>query len=260
MRLIVLVLLISYGTSYYLKHPNSMKKTIDYSKSGNNWPGVCKSGVKQSPISLDKFDKIEKDILKLQYGKTTGTLEWNGSFYKMDFKDENSKAIFEDMKKKPSVKIEYILKRLIFRTPPEHTVEGKANHLEMQFVHETKDKSQANNILIISVFGKITKNAKLVEDWFKNIEEDFKSKSSVEGIDKALLGLKDYLHYEGSQTIPNCVENVNWIIFKKPMLIDEHKINFFKRNFCDSDFPTGNARHIQSSNGRDIIQYTLSEK
>lgn len=260
MRFIVLALLISYGICALLKHPNSMKKTIDYTKGGSNWPGVCKSGARQSPIAMDKYNKIDKDILKLQYGKSSGNLEWNGSFYKIDIADGSSKVTFTDPKANPEKTSEYVLKRVIFRTPTEHMVEGKTESLEMQLVHECADKKEPNNILIISVFGRVTSNSKMIDDWWKNLDMNPKEKSSLEGIDKTLYVLKDYLFYDGSQTIPNCVENVHWIVFKKPLLMDRHLLNSFKRHFCDIEFPQGNARHIQNNSGREIIQFSLSEK
>jgi len=236
-----------------------MKKTIDYTKNGQNWPGVCKSGARQSPIAIDKYNKIESDIIDVKYGKSTGKMEWNGSFFKIDIADTNSKVTFTDNKKKPPAKIEYDLKRVIFRTPPEHIVEGKVHDVECQFIHETQDKSQPNNLLIISVFGKVTRNSKMYDDWWKNIELDPKTKSTVEGIDKAMMILKEYIFYEGSQTVPNCVENVNWIIFKKPLLMDRHFLNSLEKNFCEIEFPLGNARHIQNNVGRELTQYTLKE-
>ncbi len=259
MRFILFILLLSYGMSILLKHPNSMKKTIDYTKSGSNWPGICKSGSRQSPISIDKFNKIDKNVLKLKYGKPGGNLNWNGSFFKIDVADDSSKAIFTDMKKKPPKDIEYVLKRAIFRTPPEHIIEGKVEDIEMQLVHESPDKKEPNNLLIISVFGKVTSNSKMFDDWWKNIEIDPKTKSTLEGIDKTMNNLKDYLFYEGSQTVPNCVENANWIVFRKAMLMDKHLLNSFKRNFCELEFPQGNARHIQNSANREVVQYNMKE-
>jgi len=264
MKLVLIILLVSsfdiFGMGMQIRHPNSMKKTIDYTKSGQNWPGICKSGARQSPIAIDKYNKIENDILNFQYGKSEGNLEWNGSFYKMDIKDGKSKVTFTDTKPKPSKEIEYMLKRVIFRTPPEHIVEGNVEDTEIQFVHESEDKTIPNNLLIISIFGKVTNSPKLFDDWWKTLDFDKKVKSQVEGIDKVMITLKDYIFYEGSQTIPNCVENVNWIIFKKPLLMDRHFLNTLQRNFCDNEFPLGNARHIQNNVGREITQYSIKEK
>ena len=238
MKLILIILLISYTMSVLIRHqhPNSMKKTIDYTKSGANWPGVCKSGARQSPIAIDKFNKIETDILNVQYGKSEGKMNWNGSFFKIDVDDANSKITFTDNKKKPAADIVYVLKRVIFRTPPEHIVEGKMHDLEIQLIHESENKKETNNLLIVSILGKVTNEKKMYDDWWKNIEFDSKVKSSLEGINNAMFILKEYVFYEGSQTVPNCVENVNWIVFKKPLLMDRHILNSFKKPFCDIEF------------------------
>ncbi len=158
MRLIVVTILISFSFSILIRHPNSMKKTIDYTKSGTNWLGTCKSGAKQSPISIDKYNKIDKNIIHLKYGHSLGHLKWNGSFFEIKIKDKNSKVKFTNNKKKPAKQILYILKKVLFKTPQEHFIEGKHNELEMQFIHETSDKNEHHNVLIISVFGKVTSN------------------------------------------------------------------------------------------------------
>jgi len=253
-------ILITFSLCVVIKHPNSMKKTIDYSRSGDNWVGVCKSGVRQSPISIDRSNRVEKDILKLKYGNSKGNLVWNGSFYKIDLKDTNSKVIFTDIHARPPKEHEYILKRIIFRTPPEHIVQGKVEDMEMQFFHESTDKKLTNNLLAISIPAKITKSKKMVDDWFKNLDTDPKAFTNIEGIDKVMISLKDYFHYAGSQTVPNCVENVNWIVFKKPMLMEQRLFNTLQKNFCKREFPKGNARHIQNNVGREIIEYSLKEE
>ena len=266
MRFLYLLFLITYSTSIFLsnkhkhQHPNSMKHTIDYTKSGMNWPGVCRSGVKQSPIAIDKSDRIDKDILDINYGKSGGNFEWNGSFFKIDIKDNMSKVKFLDTIHTPHNQIEYVLKRVIFRTPPEHIIEGRLHDVEIQLIHETSDKKQINNLLIISIFGQITNNKKLIDDWWNGIVFDSKARSSLEGTEKILDMLKDYFHYEGSQTVPNCVENVHWIIFKKPILMDPRVINSLQRNFCEMEFPHGNARHVQNDNERQVTEYNLKDK
>jgi len=247
----------SFLFCHKLTHPNSMKQTIDYTKSGSNWPGVCQSGTLQSPISIDMYDKLESDILDFNYGKSQGKLKWNGSFYKIDFEDNDSKAIFTYNKVKPARTIEYVLKRLIFRTPPEHIVEGEPNDLELQFVHDSTNKKESNNLLIISVFAKVTDHLKTANNWWNRINLDGDYNSSVEGVVGILTTLRDYIYYEGSQTIPNCVENVNWIVFKKSIYIGRHHFNTLKSNICKSEFPKGNARKLQNRNGRELVQYSL---
>ena len=259
MRCTIIFLLFSFQVSILLNNANSLCGKIDYRKNGDDWPGICKSGMGQSPISIAKYQKANKSVLKLHYKKPSGVIKWNGSSYVLNNDEKESKVTFKDIKPKPPVNIDYTLKSVVFRTPAEHVVEGKHYDVEMQFIHESSDNKLKRNNLIISVFGKKSRNKKKIEDWWSNIQLNGKSKSDIEGIDKLVIRLKDYFFYEGSQTVPNCVENVNWIVTSKPLHVDERFINSLQRKFCVKDFPKGNARNIKTDNERQIYHYSLGE-
>ena len=255
MRFLIILALISVGISSVLKHPNSMKTTIDYTKNGGNWIGMCKSGTLQSPISIDKYNKVEKNIVNYKYGKTAGKMEWNGSYYRLEFADSTNVVNLTDP---TDNKVRaYNLKRVIFRTPAEHKIDGVFHDLEIQFIHEGVEK-ETFNMLNISVFSTEIKNEKLVDEWWKNIDVTGVKESDLSGIEK--LYTKDYYYYNGSQTVPNCVENVRWVIFKEPIKMHTKTMNSLRKLMCSKDFPFGNSREVQKADKREITLYNLNNK
>jgi carbonic anhydrase len=229
-----------------------MLKTIDYSKSGANWLGQCKSGGKQSPINIEKVLKIDKHIRDLQYSKKEiGKVEFNGSYYRINVNKQSCKIIYTNRKNK---KIKYTLKRVVFRTPAEHQIEGDKFDMEIQLVHETEEKVP-NKILIISILALKTKDKKKADNFVESIDFLGKKNVDVSGFQSMISQQGDYFVYNGSQTVPNCVENVLWVVIKRPIKISSHTINSSKRLFCESCMPHGNARVLQKSSNREIFQY-----
>ena len=73
---------------------------------------------------------------------------------------------------------------------------------------------------------------------------------------------KEYYHYSGSLTTPNCQEIVNWFVFKNEVPISkaqkEWLINFFKDiENPESPFGFGNNRKTQNLCGREIYYSSL---
>ncbi len=198
-------MLISLTYSLTMRHPNSLKQNIDFSMQGNNWPGTCKSGSHQSPIDINKFDKVPNNLLTINYQKESGMVEFNGSFYRIDLEGKKSKIAFKNLKTKK--KTEYTLKRIIFKTPAEHEIEGTKHDMEMQLVHQT-DQKVPQNILIVSLFAKSSKSPKNVHDFWKGIDFYGKDKSDLSMLKRLMEESNEYYVYDGSQTVPNCVENV----------------------------------------------------
>lgn len=257
MKFVVVLMLFSLTYSLQFKHPNSLKNTIDYSFQGRNWIGPCKSGVRQSPIAIDKYNKIPKSLIKLQYGEDKGKIEFNGTFYRMDAIKKTNKIIYLDPKSKKS--ITYELKRIIFKTPAEHIVEGSQHKMEIQLVHQSdgKDHENKNPLMIVSIFADITEDDKKAHELFSQLDFYGKETNSISQLKNAMEDTKEYILYEGSQTIPGCVENVVWVIFKNPIMMRRHDYNSSRRLFCNQCMPYGNARAIQPLNKRLLYEYRL---
>ena len=258
MKYILVFLVISLTYSLTTYHPNSLKQTIDYTFQGKNWPGTCRSGTRQSPIAIDKYDKIPKSCIKLiDYGKESGKVEFNGSFYRIDVANSKSKVSYFDMNTKKTNK--YTLKRVIFKTPAEHQIESKSFDMEIQLVHQTSDNVH-NNLLIISIMAKAILKKKEVHEFWNSIDFYGNKNSDLSLLKQVMEESNDYFVYEGSQTVPNCVENVVWVIFQKPITVGLHELNASQRLFCTDCMPKGNTRAIQRIGDRTVFRYSLGHR
>ena len=248
MRFFIALLLIAYVTMYPL---NILRNTPNYGQAGKNWNGLCKAGKKQSPIYLENnILKLPKDVLNIEYTSIRGEVKWNGSFFRLDVQGNNNKVTYTDFYTQKSQ--EYVLKRVIIRTPSEHKINGEKFDSEIQFVNLAEDCQLKNDITIFSIFVKKVKN-KAQDSFFTNFK--LNGPAVVSGLNKLFSSQKAYYFYEGSQTMPDCKENVNWFIFSDPIGASSSFLTSLKQNFCEN-FPFGNARATQNLNGRTIFSYT----
>ena len=69
-----------------------------------------------------------------------------------------------------------------------------------------------------------------------------------------IKNFKNYYSYSGSETAPDCKENVNWYIFTDNLLINSNELIKFTKFWETQSSLTskGNNRAIQNLNGRVI--------
>ena len=122
-----------------------IKSQIPYDYSEVNWPNTCK-GINQSPINLTKnlgncVHSSDIKILSTSYMNIT-----NSSINLIN----NQKFIIQTpnmgyiLFSKYNYTYKYNLNYLEFKTPSEHTIDGKNSDLEIQLVH-LKDQSYQNS-------------------------------------------------------------------------------------------------------------------
>ncbi len=63
---------------------------------------------------------------------------------------------------------------------------------------------------------------------------------------------KNYYTYSGSLTTPPCSENVNWIVFKEPIILSVEEVLKLKENM-----PANNYRDEQPLNDRVVLSNKL---
>jgi carbonic anhydrase len=251
MRLFVLLLLVSYTVLYPLC---ILRNTVKFGQQGKDWNGLCKIGKKQSPLNLENnVLRLPKNILTYKYDTVKGTSKWNGSFYRIDVEGNSNSLTFLDFYSGKSQK--YILKRIIIRTPSEHQIKGKKFDSEIQFVHLAEKSKLKNDLTIVSVM--VSKDMKKQDKFFKEFK--LEGASTITSLQSIFDGQDAYYFYEGSQTIPVCCENVNWIVFEKPILASSSNVTSLNLNF-GVNFPFGNARAVQNLNGRNVFRFSKSNK
>ncbi len=252
MRFYLALLLVSYVTLYPL---SILRNTISFGQQGKDWNGLCRAGKKQSPINIDtNIVKIPKEILNINYSTIKGDVKWNGSFYRLDVQGKDNKLTFTDFFTGKTQ--DYILRRIVIKTPSEHKLKGKQYESEIQFINLAENCQLKNDLTIISVF--LTNTKKNQNHEFIN---GFKltGNAEINNVKKMFDDFKSYVFYEGSQTVPDCKENVNWFVYETPIEATTSFLTQLKKNFCQ-DHPFGNARFEQSVSGRTVFRYEKPSK
>jgi len=204
--------------------------------------GQC-DGNHQSPINI-----IEKDVksttannLVFHYAPQTKITDAVNNGHSIQFNFDEGNFIYYNGK-------EYKLKQLHFHEDSEHTVNGMRYPIEMHLVHVSDD----GQIAVVGVLGMEGADSQLFEffDKFLPIAVD-EHKSIHQPLNlKSFLPKDDtYFSYTGSLTTPPCSENVNWILFKKPIVLSVQEVKHLKKLM-----PIHNYRPTQPLNGRTVYK------
>ncbi|NMH86130.1 carbonic anhydrase [Flavivirga algicola] len=248
--LLGIVLIVTMSCTNSKKHIQEDQHHWSYSgeTAPKYWTEIEKNsdcgGKHQSPINIihKNVDSVKiQQNLKIQYTPTTliSEVENNGHSIQFDFERGDSINYKNET---------YYLKQIHFHEPSEHKINGVIYPIEMHLVHVSK----TGNITVLGLLGEEGDESQLFEffESFLPIEEDM-VKDIHQKIDLSSLFLEDkhYYSYSGSLTTPPCTENVNWIVFKEPIVLSVEEVLKLKKNM-----PINNYRHEQPLNGR-IVTY-----
>lgn len=207
-------------------------------------------GNKQSPINIIEidaiYDSLPENKLDFFYNEKTNITEVQNNGHSIEFDFELGDSI--------SFKNEiYHLLQIHFHEPSEHTINGVRYPIEIHFVH----KSNLDDLTVISVLGEEGEESELFE-FFESflpiqVNESKMIQEKVNVFD--LLSTNDsFYNYNGSLTTPPCSENVNWVVFKKPIVISEKQVLTLQKNM-----PLNNYRNEQPLNGRKVFSISLND-
>ncbi len=195
---------------------------------------LCKEGILQSPINLDKLHLVsDKEPLMFHYESYSARLK----DFSLKINPEVSKYI--EIEKK-----HYKLTEFHFHLPSEHSINNKIYDAELHFVHQDKN----NNIVVVAVLIKEGKSNELIKQIIESANQSNKVRYELEDGDLMTLipENKAYFHYMGSLTTPPCTEGVNWYVLKTPIEICKEELEMLRQ------IMPSNARSIQDSNNRKI--------
>lgn len=143
----------------------------------------------------------------------------------------------------------YYLKQFHFHEESEHSINGVKFPIEIHFLHASPE--YGNTVLsILGEEGEKDETMTFLESFLpinkgekKKIERafDFKTVYPPSTI--------EYFTYTGSLTTPPCTEGVNWIIFKKTVILSKDQVDILKNNM-----PLNNYRDEQALNGRVVTK------
>lgn len=201
----------------------------------------------QSPINIIETKTTINSTatdLNIMYSPNTvlNKVENNGHSIQFDFNPGDSIQYKNNT---------YFLKQIHFHEPAEHLINGIKYPIEIHLVHISKD----NAITVLGILGMEGEKSQL----FEFFESFLPIKNGEERIINQNLDLtslfpnkKDFYSYSGSLTTPPCTENVNWIVFKEPIIISLEEVLKLKENM-----PLNNYRNEQPVNDR-IIYHNIN--
>ncbi len=217
--------------------------------SPDHWMEIEKDsdcdGTYQSPINIihKDVDSVKVgDNLSILYTPTTHISKVDNNGHSIQFNFEEGDSI-KYMHKT------YFLKQIHFHEPSEHKINGVIYPIELHLVHV----SNTGEIAVIGVFGEEGIESDLFEFFESFLPlKTGDSKEIHQKIDLSSLFLKGikYYAYKGSLTTPPCTENVNWIVFKEPIILSEAEVLKLKNNM-----PLNNYRNDQPLNERRVLYH-----
>ncbi|XP_023720942.1 putative carbonic anhydrase 3 isoform X2 [Cryptotermes secundus] len=247
-------------------------------KEGNNgpsdWPGMCQSGTRQSPIDLDPQTTVPgrfMPLVLLNYDRRLVANMTNNGHTVVLTVEQPCEVVMAA----GGLPAAYHLEQIHFHWQSEHTFQGKRFPLEMHMVHydrrfkKLEDAAKVNRglaVLAVLFYETNEPNKQL-----QPILESISQVSHVEGIQfqsSQLVRLQDLLpdefnyfyRYAGSLTTPHCDESVVWTVLAHLMPIGEKQVAQFHKVHSHHEPLTSNYRPLQKANNRRIYLQQPSEE
>ncbi|MRI58789.1 MAG: carbonic anhydrase [Epsilonproteobacteria bacterium] len=188
---------------------------------------LCKEGVNQSPIDMNRFIEAELPKLKVYYAGNARSVVNNGHTIKVETMGKDEVVVDG---------IPFNLKQFHFHTPSENKLKGEHFPMEAHFVHQS-DGGDYLVIALMFVEGKHNKALqKMLNDLSPKVGEKHQLKEMFnpgELFPKKL----DYYRFAGSFTTPPCTEGVRWIVIKQPVEASKEQIGLMHEIMGDNNRP-----------------------
>ena len=205
---------------------------------------LCRSGLRQSPIDIQKSWKLAKNGVQPRYNPGPMQVVNNGHTIQSNFASGSKLALLG---------VDYQLKQMHFHAPSEHLINGVIYPLELHFVH-AKDSGELAVLGVLVESG--SQNAEL-EKFIRNAPQR-KGKEQVSAghnfDPRRLLPRQPAVYqYLGSLTTPPCSEGVKWSVFKEPIQASQEQIARLKMLYPN------NSRPVQDLNNRVVGAFSLEK-
>lgn len=241
----------------------------DYSYTAQDeWPGVCTTGQKQSPINVITSNvQCSAYLSSLQlsneyYQPVSGTFKNVGHTVKF-YPQSNINAIMTTPVGQYKLAEFHMHWGARQGQGSEHLVNGRASELEIHFVHKkvnSADDTASDAYAVLSVRGSVqyvSMSGVFGQLDVTNIRSYGSSPISVSGIylSSLLPYSGDYYYYKGSLTTPDCNEVVQWFLVKQTIGVPANYLANLRTvrdkggNLIDFNF-----RKTQALNGRTVYQ------
>ena len=212
----------------------------DGPRGPGSWGGLCNTGKMQSPIDIQRAEKLRIDIPKFKYQAADLDIINDCNQYQILLKFPDNYWL--TVGKKP-----YFLSELHFRQPGENSVDGKRPRMSIQLVHFSPE----GVFLIIEVPVVVGKENPVIRTLWRHIPDPGKE-NKVRGVKINPMDLlpaeRVFYRYPGSLTTPICNEVVTWLVMKNPVELSEAQIVEYTKHYHNT------ARPLQPFNGRPVTE------
>lgn len=230
----------------------------NYKLQGQDWPGQCAAGLKQSPIDIEY-----ENILEVSKDKPFKFINYD------QLVPVSVRIGHHTVKVTPTVDYEiaitggglpgkYILDNIHFHWGSEHLFGGYRFPLEAHFVHYksiyngTADALAQEDPEGLAVLGVMFEEAKENLE-LNQIDEGARHGQTVLDFEKLLpLDPSRFFRYRGSLTTPPCSEAVVWTVFKIPVPLTEMQVAAFRGLLPENEQVIPTYRAVQKLNRRRV--------
>ena len=204
---------------------------------------LCGSGKSQSPINIDPKTVMaaQNRSIKFNYGHITPeTIHNTGNFIQVDVGAGTNINVDGS---------QFELKHLQIHMPSENTYNNEHFAMEIEFVHENKEKQLA----YVSMMADVGKANRTLTKLLQQVpmqagESKALAPNSLRNMEMKKR-LANYYRYNGSMTTPPCTEGVRWFILKQPLTLSAEQQQKFKQVIKQAS-----NRPIQDLNARIVTK------
>lgn len=202
---------------------------------------TCSRGVAQSPVDITRPVEADLGDLEFAYRPISPLPIVN-----------NGHTIQVNVPAGQSVTVDgtsYELRQFHFHAPSEHTIDGRAQAMELHLVHVAADET----IAVVGLLLAEGEDNAALQPVFAAMPETAGPEHRVPGsVDLAALlpAVPTTYRYLGSLTTPPCAEGVQWLLFTEPGQISAAQLAAFRK------INGSNARPVQPLNVREVEEDT----
>lgn len=239
--------------------------TWDYAEHGANWPGLCSTDQRQSPIALPLLDSLPNETRTMWYRyqnwEEPVTLYNDGLSLSVTFHQKvGGIGIGESF---TGLDESWSLAQMTIHAPSEHTWAGVHVPLELQLVH-TPAKTGAEVAVVSIGFTRGPMDAPnlFLDTLLKNGLPQFKGKEVETNLHYGdalpfndLLSGSEFFTYEGSASQPPCTPDAVYFVRNQPIDVNPERLEVLLKNIAvTTGIPDGNYRVPQPLNSRAVTR------
>jgi carbonic anhydrase len=218
-----------------------------------SWCGECTlaTSTRQAPININGAQPAPLAPIQFNYQPTPlRTIPFGKNNLKVEAKGVIHIANFEDQ--------DFKLEEFHFHRPSEEAID---NHRSAMVIHLVHANATHTKYVVVSVLVEegypAADTAKLLDTLIRHFPPPLGPQGDIMINANDLLPADHdgYFRYDGSLTTPPCTEAVTFFVLKSPIKLHTEQLRQFARRF-----PLANARDLQETHGRQILERTTNAK